>query len=208
MPRAATITAIAVSSLLFAADRAPAQEIRPSDPLRIRTQEINPTPPGQTPPGQTPPGVPPGTQPTPVIGPDGKPFVAPKPPPPSQTRIPGAFDTSIIPTGAPRFTFTPSITLSEQWTDNFFLTDRGRTVTGRVFVDERGAPYDFSTTDRYADLPGGMVQAEWRTPVRGWQVIDGRAVPGAIEAVWHLPDGPMPYFTGQFGCLTRNVPPG
>jgi hypothetical protein len=69
---------------------------------------------------------------TPVLGPDGKPYVPPQPPGPSQTRIPGAFDTSIIPTGAPRFIFTPSLTLAEQWTDNFFLVDRGRTENFRT----------------------------------------------------------------------------
>lgn len=69
-----------------------------------------------------------------MLGPDGKPFVPPKPPPPSQTRIPGAFDTSIIPTGAPRFTFTPSLTLSEEWTDNFFVTERGRTENFRTVL--------------------------------------------------------------------------
>jgi hypothetical protein len=88
------------------------------------------------------------------------------------------------------------------------LTDAGRTVTGRVFVDERGAPYDFSTTDRYTDLPGTMVRAEWRTPVRGWEFIHGQAVPSRVEAVWHLPDGPVPYVTGALGYLTRNVAPG
>ena len=67
-----------------------------------------------------------------MVGPDGKPYVPPQPPGPSQTRIPGAFDTSIIPTGAPRFTFTPSVTLAEQWTDNFFLVDRGRTENFRT----------------------------------------------------------------------------
>ena len=44
------------------------------------------------------------------------------------------------------------------------LSDAARTVTGRVFIDDRGAPRDFSTTDRFADLPGGLVRAEWRTP--------------------------------------------
>jgi hypothetical protein len=88
------------------------------------------------------------------------------------------------------------------------LTDAGRTVTGRVFVDERGAPYDFSSTDRYMDSPAGPIRAEWRTPVRGWEFIHGRAVPGQGEAVWHLPDGPLQYVTGQLGYLTRNVAPG
>ena len=53
-----------------------------------------------------------------------------------------------------------------------------------------------------------MVRAEWRTPVRGWELIHGRALPGQVEAVWQLPDGPLPYFTGQLSYLTRNVPPG
>ena len=88
------------------------------------------------------------------------------------------------------------------------LTDSGRTVTGRVFIDERGAPVDFSSSDRFADLPTGLVRAEWRTPVRGWEVIDGRAVPGVIEATWHLPTGPLPYVTGRLGSIAHNVAPG
>jgi len=94
--------------------------------------------------------------------------------------------------------------------DNSFevsLTDAGHTVTGRVYVDGRGAPYDFSTTDRFADLPGGLVRAEWRTPVRDWTAIDGRAAPTRFEAVWHLPHGPMPYFTGELTHLAHNVSP-
>ncbi|HZN04859.1 MAG TPA: hypothetical protein VFD06_14840 [Candidatus Polarisedimenticolia bacterium] len=91
-------------------------------------------PPSQT---QTPPqtGTTPSTQPTTgqqILGPDGKPFVPPTPPPPSQSRIPGAFDTSLIPASAPRFTFTPTLTLQEQWTDNFFLTETGRTENFRT----------------------------------------------------------------------------
>jgi hypothetical protein len=84
---------------------------------------------------------------------------------------------------------------------------RRHSVTARVFVDERGAPYDFSTTDRFADLPGGPVRAEWRTPVRGWEHLDGRAVPGPMEAVWHLPDGPLRYVTGRLTAIAWNVPP-
>jgi hypothetical protein len=87
------------------------------------------------------------------------------------------------------------------------LTDAGRTVSGRVFVDEHGAPYDFSTTDRYVDLPGGLVRAEWRTPVWSWQVVDGRRLPCRVCAVWHLPDGPMPYVDGQLSQVTFNVAP-
>ena len=89
------------------------------------------------------------------------------------------------------------------------LTDTGRTVTGRVFLDDRGAPRDFSTTDRFADLPGGLVRAEWRTPVRSWEIIDGRPLPGHFGAVWHLPDGPLPYVEGRLepGSVAFNVLP-
>jgi hypothetical protein len=79
----------------------------------------------------TPPPTTTTTQPV-VTTPDGKPFVPPQPPPPSQTRIPGAFDPSIIPPGAPRFTFSTSITLSEQWTDNFFLESGDKTENFRT----------------------------------------------------------------------------
>jgi hypothetical protein len=90
------------------------------------------------------------------------------------------------------------------WTDvdaysfDVTLADGGRTVTGRVFVDGAGAPFDFSTTDRFAALPSGPVRAEWRTPVRSWQSFDGRVVPGPFRAVWHLPDGELPYIKGAF----------
>ncbi len=87
------------------------------------------------------------------------------------------------------------------------LTNGGHTVRGRVFVDDSGAPYDFSTTDRFADLPGGLRRAEWRTPVQGWQFVDGRAVPRRFGAVWHLPQGPLPYITGRLTQVTHNGPP-
>jgi hypothetical protein len=101
------------------------------------------------------------------------------------------------------------------WTavdDNSFdvaLTDSDRTVTGRVFLDERGAPRDFSTTDRYADLPGGLVRAEWRTPVQRWEMFHGRPRPGPSAAVWQLPEGPLPYIEGRFvpASVAANVAP-
>jgi hypothetical protein len=90
---------------------------------------MTPSPPPTTPYAQP---TTPYAQPVPTTA--DRPFVPPTPPPPSQSRIPGAFETSLIPTGAPRFTFTPSITLAEQWTDNFFLVDRGRTDNFRTIL--------------------------------------------------------------------------
>jgi hypothetical protein len=89
------------------------------------------------------------------------------------------------------------------------LTDAGRTVTARVLLDDRGAPVDFSTTDRYAALPGGPVRAEWRTPVPGWDQVDGRPFPRPGGATWLLDDGPFTYVEGGFvpGTLRCDVDP-
>ena len=131
------LAALALVSPLIAT----AQETTPGQTPPAQTPPVQ-TPPVQAPPAQTSPPVPAQPQSTaptlqhtltpPVLGPDGKPYVPPPPPGPSQTRIPGAFDTSIIPTGAPRFLFTPSVTLSEEWTDNFFLENVGKTDNFRT----------------------------------------------------------------------------
>ena len=112
---------------------------------------------------------------------------------------------------APSFLLAPAVTWGPVDDDRFdlTLTDAGRTVTARVLVDDRGAPRDFSTTDRYADLPGGLTQAEWTTPVAGWTSVAGRPVPTSARAVWHLPDGPLPYAEGRFApeSIAYDVPP-
>jgi hypothetical protein len=76
------------------------------------------------------------------------------------------------------------------------FTDGGTTVTARVLIDERGAPCDFSTTDRYAALPGGPVRAEWTTPVPQWNFRGRQPLPEPGPAIWHLPDGPFSYVEG------------
>jgi hypothetical protein len=101
------------------------------------------------------------------------------------------------------------------WTDvdahsfDITLADGGRTVTGRGFIDGAGAPVDFSSTDRFAALPSGLVRAEWRTPVRSWQSFDGRVVPGPFRALWQLPGGELPYIKGAFvpDSLVFNISP-
>jgi len=112
---------------------------------------------------------------------------------------------------APSMLLGPATTWTgiDEHTFDVILSGSGRTVTGRVFLDDRGAPRDFSTTDRYADLPGGLVRAEWRTPVQNWERIDGRPLPGPFGAVWHLPDGPVPYIEGRLvpGSVAFNVAP-
>lgn len=92
------------------------------------------------------------------------------------------------------------------------LTDGGRTVSARVFVDERGAAMNFSTTDRFY-TPLGEKHARrtrWTTPMEGWEMIDGHPLPTGGQAVWQLPDGPFPYadFRVLPGSLALDVAPG
>jgi hypothetical protein len=78
------------------------------------------------------------------------------------------------------------------------LTDAGRTVTARVFLDDAGHPIDFRTSDRFADLPGGLRRAEWSTPLAGWRTVAGRALPRTGAAVWKLTDGDLTYLEFVF----------
>jgi hypothetical protein len=76
------------------------------------------------------------------------------------------------------------------------LSDGGRTVTARVFVDARGAPKDFSTTDRFlADLehPKARPKRTRWTTIDDWQWVAGRPVPTRGRAVWQLERGPYEY---------------
>jgi hypothetical protein len=101
--------------------------------------------------------------------------------------------------------FAPSmlLRLPVTWTavdDDSFdlsLTDHGTTVRARVSLTAEGAPCDFSTEDRYADLPGGLVRARWSTPLHGW-TAGARPYPARGSAIWHLPSGPFTYAEFEF----------
>ncbi|GGP75592.1 DUF6544 family protein [Saccharothrix coeruleofusca] len=73
------------------------------------------------------------------------------------------------------------------------LADRGNSVTARVTVDDRGAPREFTTEDRWADLPEGLVKTRWSVQVDGWCLVVGRMRPRRATAAWRLPDGPFAY---------------
>ena len=89
------------------------------------------------------------------------------------------------------------------------LVDSGQTVTARVLLNEDGRPVNFTTTDRYADLPGGLVRAEWTTPIDGWQLDGDRWIFTRGSAVWNLPEGPLSYldFAIAPGDVRYNVAP-
>ena len=113
---------------------------------------------------------------------------------------------------APTFLLDPTVTWGDTDDESFdvSVTDAGRSVTGRVFVDERGAPVDFSSTDRFADLPEGLTKARWTTPIAGWETSGARPIPTSAKAIWHLSDGPMTYAEGRFvpSSIVYDVAPG
>jgi len=94
------------------------------------------------------------------------------------------------------------------------LTHGSHTVRARVTVDAQGAPRDFSTTDRFVQDPHDplhpLIQARWTTPIDGWQEVNGRRLPTAGRAVWHLPQGDFTYVEMAFSPekVVFNVPPG
>lgn len=94
------------------------------------------------------------------------------------------------------------------------VTDRGRTVQGRVYLDEAGLPVDFSTTDRFVQdstAPGEpWTRCRWTTPVAGHLTVDGRTFARGGRAIWHLPAGPYCYAELEFlaETLRYDVPPG
>jgi hypothetical protein len=114
---------------------------------------------------------------------------------------------------APSLLLGPETTWRAVDADSFdvSLNDGGLSVTARVWLDESGAPRDFSTTDRFFDAPDGKrIRTEWRTPISGWQDAGGRKLPRRAQAVWMLPGGPFPYadFSIDPAQIAHDVPPG
>ncbi len=112
---------------------------------------------------------------------------------------------------APSMLLDDSTTWTEVDDESFDieLRDGAHVVHARIFVDAEGTLVDFSTDDRWCDLPDGLVQARWSTPFEGWVEVDGRPWPTTGRAVWHLPEGPLPYAEGTFVAesMVRNVAP-
>jgi hypothetical protein len=110
---------------------------------------------------------------------------------------------------APAMLLDPAVQFREDEDDGWFraeVTDGGRSVAARVQLDENGAPRDFWTDDRYADLPGGLVRARWHTPIGGWTEVDGRPRPVGATAAWLLTGGPFTYAELEFDDVVLDPP--
>lgn len=109
---------------------------------------------------------------------------------------------------APSMLLTPAVRFTEVDAHCFevSLDDHGLEVTARVFVDDRGAPVNFVSTDRFLENPakkGEMLRARWSTPIAGFQELDGRRLPTRATAIWHLPSGELPY--ADFALVPESV---
>lgn len=116
---------------------------------------------------------------------------------------------------APSMLLVPEVSWAAVDADSFdvALTDHGRSVTARVFIDANGAPTNFSTNDRFCynpDQPKQLIRARWTTPVAGWRTIDDRRLPTSAQAIWQFPEGPFAYadFSLIPDEIVFNVPPG
>jgi hypothetical protein len=100
---------------------------------------------------------------------------------------------------------------SEVDDDSFDLTvtDGGHRISARMFVDERGAVRDFTTMDKFAALPSGLVEARWHTPVTGWRDLHGRQLPSRGSTIYDLDEGPYAYAEFEFApdSVVFNIPP-
>ncbi len=117
---------------------------------------------------------------------------------------------------APTMLLVPEVQWFDVDQDSFevSIADHGRTVRARILVDERGAPVDFETTDRfYSDPkdPAKVTRCRWTTPIAGWQEVGDRMLPTGGKAVWH-PSGEaeLAYadFAFDLATLAFNVAPG
>jgi hypothetical protein len=115
---------------------------------------------------------------------------------------------------APSMLLVPEVKWSDVDSTSFDIafTDHGRTVAARVFIDDQGAPTNFSTMDRFCYDPKDSkrpVRARWTTPVEGWQQVAGRRLPTRGQAIFHLPDNESAYadFSPIPGALAFNVRP-
>jgi hypothetical protein len=72
------------------------------------------------------------------------------------------------------------------------LTDRGRSVTGTLYVDEEGKLTNF-LAQRYRMVDGGYELAWWSTPMTKYGTLAALNLPVRGQAVFKLPEGNFPY---------------
>lgn len=72
------------------------------------------------------------------------------------------------------------------------LTDRGKTVTATLYVDDEGKPTDF-VGPRYRTVDGHYELETWSTPIAGYGEFEGTRLGVRGKAVWKLKEGDLEY---------------
>ncbi len=85
------------------------------------------------------------------------------------------------------------------------FTNRGNTISARLFFDKNGLLINFRSNDRYLSEDGSSyTNCPWSTPITSYREIGGRRLPASAEAVWHMPDGDIPYAKYIFDEIEYN----
>ena len=85
-----------------------------------------------------------------------------------------------------------------------YLSDAGRTVSGRMFFDQSGRPINF-TAKRYREIDGDFSFDQWSTPIRGYGVRAGLNIPILGHAEWNLPQGDLVYVDIEIDEIKYNL---
>ncbi len=85
------------------------------------------------------------------------------------------------------------------------FTNRDNTISARLFFDKNGLLINFRSNDRYLSEDGSSYSnVPWSTPITSYREIGGRRLPASAEAVWHMPDGDIPYAKYTFDEIEYN----
>jgi hypothetical protein len=86
------------------------------------------------------------------------------------------------------------------------FSNAGHTVSATVSFGADGALTNFSSDDRYQSADGKTYHLyRWSTPVTGYRDFHGYRIAVAGEAIWHEPQGPLPYARFEITTLDYNV---
>jgi hypothetical protein len=83
--------------------------------------------------------------------------------------------------------------------------DAGKSVKGRLFVDDDGRPTNF-TAMRYREIEGDFSLDPWSTPLTSYGVHAGLNLPTHGQAVWNLESGELTYAELQIEEIKYNTP--
>jgi hypothetical protein len=102
---------------------------------------------------------------------------------------------------SPYITWEPIDDCSAQVT----LTDRGCSVTGRLYFDREGRLTSF-VAKRYRAVDGRYELEEWHTPVEGYGSFEGLRLPIKGPAIWKLKTGDLPYVNVTITDVQYDIP--